>query len=627
MKKDINYALVEDKRPPLYTCMKYWGKKPHNIWREYISNYTSNGLFLDPFCGSAMSAFESFVAGKKTFACDLNPLSSFVIEVVCSDFDEKVFTSQVEKIIATIFDNQTYKKLYRYLGNDYIVHNVKYNEDIPYEISLVDVDGKNKKCMLPSKADMDVIELSKELIINKKYPTEKFRESDSFQNSFREHIGNSFSDLYTRRNLWVLSEIFNLILEVADETLKKQLLYAFIQTVHLSTKMCVPRSKSTNRDFSTSWGRSAYIYSKKQMEMNPLLVFRGCCLEKQSVLKSLLFAKKYFPKKPIIADVNTTKYNPDNNVDIWYGVIDVQKLSSYLPEKSVEFILTDPPYGGLIQYLDLSSIWLSWLGLYDNKYKPKYDLEITVNGKKDCAYFEESFTNALRNINKVLQDDGKLVLIFNNKDTQVWGTFLKAIENAGFRIEKVIHQQNKRSGESNVSDSYGMSASDYYIRCIKTDKKYLQPITKSEVEKILINLTKEIIEKRNEPTPFQILFNGLLAEMSLLNVDISNFNTNIEKFLLRYLDKEFIITQSAINKAGAYWWIKNKEYNKDSKDTLTNKVEKFIIDNLNKKALTSDELLKQLFKNFPNGLTPDIEVVFAILEKNATIKNNYWVVK
>ena len=152
-------------------------------------------------------------------------------------------------------------------------------------------------------------------------------------------------------------------------------------------------------------------------------------------------------------------------------------------------------------------------------------------------------------------------------------------------------------------------------------------MTKNEIENILINLTKEIIEKRNEPTPFQILFNGLLAEMSLLNVDISNFNTNIEKFLLRYLDEEFIITQSAINKAGAYWWIKNKEYNKDSKDTLTNKVEKFIIDKLSKKALTSDDIMKQIFKSFPNGLTPDVEVVFAILEKNATMKNNYWVVK
>lgn len=26
IKKDINYALVEDSRPPLYTAMKYWGK-------------------------------------------------------------------------------------------------------------------------------------------------------------------------------------------------------------------------------------------------------------------------------------------------------------------------------------------------------------------------------------------------------------------------------------------------------------------------------------------------------------------------------------------------------------------------------------------------------------------------
>ena len=32
MTQDINYALVEEKRPPIYTSLKYWGKKPHNIW-------------------------------------------------------------------------------------------------------------------------------------------------------------------------------------------------------------------------------------------------------------------------------------------------------------------------------------------------------------------------------------------------------------------------------------------------------------------------------------------------------------------------------------------------------------------------------------------------------------------
>ena len=62
--KDINYALVEDDRPPIYTAMKYWGKKPHNIWHEYIKNYTpEGGVFLDPFCGSAISIFESLKLG------------------------------------------------------------------------------------------------------------------------------------------------------------------------------------------------------------------------------------------------------------------------------------------------------------------------------------------------------------------------------------------------------------------------------------------------------------------------------------------------------------------------------------------------------------------------------------
>ncbi|MGU9986812.1 MULTISPECIES: hypothetical protein [unclassified Rickettsia] len=40
--KDINHALVEEKRPPIYTALKYWGKKPHNIWAEYIKTAPSS---------------------------------------------------------------------------------------------------------------------------------------------------------------------------------------------------------------------------------------------------------------------------------------------------------------------------------------------------------------------------------------------------------------------------------------------------------------------------------------------------------------------------------------------------------------------------------------------------------
>ena len=63
---DINFSFPEDTRPPIYSAMKYWGKKPHNIWFKYIKTYTPDkGVFLDPFSGSCESIIESIRAGKK----------------------------------------------------------------------------------------------------------------------------------------------------------------------------------------------------------------------------------------------------------------------------------------------------------------------------------------------------------------------------------------------------------------------------------------------------------------------------------------------------------------------------------------------------------------------------------
>ena len=36
---DINYPLVEAKRPQIYRAMKYWGKKPHNRVCSNVTGY------------------------------------------------------------------------------------------------------------------------------------------------------------------------------------------------------------------------------------------------------------------------------------------------------------------------------------------------------------------------------------------------------------------------------------------------------------------------------------------------------------------------------------------------------------------------------------------------------------
>ena len=55
---------------------------------------------------------------------------------------------------------------------------------------------------------------------------------------------------------------------------------------------------------------------------------------------------------------------------------------------SISFIITDPPYGGLVQYMDLSCIWLNWLKHYDSIYTPSIEKEITIKkGIKDVEEY------------------------------------------------------------------------------------------------------------------------------------------------------------------------------------------------------------------------------------------------
>ena len=58
--------MVETTRPPMYKATKYWGKKPHNIWGQFVEAYSAEGdIILDPFAGSAVAAFESVKLKRK----------------------------------------------------------------------------------------------------------------------------------------------------------------------------------------------------------------------------------------------------------------------------------------------------------------------------------------------------------------------------------------------------------------------------------------------------------------------------------------------------------------------------------------------------------------------------------
>ena len=638
--KDINFALVEETRPPIYTAMKYWGKKPHNIWREYIKNYTpESGLYLDPFAGSAISAFEAVKAGRKAVAFDLNPLTSFLIEVFCTNLEKENLLNSVDSIFHEISNDEEYKKYFNTIcrkcgSKKAILQNLKWESKNIYEVGIECSDCKKGKVTRylekPNSEEIKKSDEMESMEIKDWFPGDEFYNSPSFSANFIERIGGKhFHNLWTKRNLFVLSKIFKKILDEKNEEIKKQLLLGFVKSIHLCTKMSVPRRKNANRAFSTSWGRSAYICANRQMEMNSLLVFKGSFLGKQSVVSSLSDVKKYLGKIPKIFYVDdSNKSNKTKNFDIKYGIVDINTINNYIDNESIDFIMTDPPYGGLVQYLDLSTIWLIWLKKYDNRFTPNYESEITVkNNIQDINTYKIKFQNGIKNLFKVLKPEGKIIFTFHNKDIKIWNAFLNAITMSGFKIEKIIHQQNRRTGESNVANPYGTSATDFYIRCIKKSITNLKT-DEEQFEHFIIQKSISLIAQRNEPTPYQILFNGLLAEISSAGFDLEDFDNNIEQILSKYIGDIFVITDES-SRAGKNWWFKNpNEYIQYPDKKLTDRVEDTIISLLRQKVSVSlDEVLGKIFVKYPNGLTPDIKSIDQILKKYANKSGGKWVYK
>ncbi len=638
--KDINFALVEGVRPPIYKAVKYWGKKPHNIWREYIQNYTlEGGSYLDPFAGSAISAFEAVKAGRKAIAFDLNPLTSFLIEAFCSPFEKETFEKEVHQIMTAIQDDKVYQEYFytkcrKCHSPSAVIQNFKWKDHQLYEVGIECFKCcKNKKDRFleqPTKEEIAKSQSMHKIKIKTWYPQDTFYNYPSFSANFINRIGgNSFAHLWTQRNLYVISSIFDKILRVQNVTIQKQLLLGFIKSIHLCTKMCVPRRSKAKRGFSTSWGRSAFICAERQMEMNPLLVFYKSCFGKQSVESSLINIKEYLGKIPKILYVDkSNKSNRSTNFDIKYGVVDINTIIDFIPENSIDFIMTDPPYGGLVQYLDLSTVWLTWLKKIDLRFSPNYESEITIKkGIQDLKIYKVKFQNGIKNLFKILKDDGKIVFTFHNKDIKIWNAFLKAIKLSGFKIEKVIHQQNKRTGESNVANPYGTSASDFYIRCIKKPDITFKT-DQQEFKHYILEETINLIAQRNEPTPYQILFNGLLAEISSRGFDIENFDKNIEQILSTHIGTIFEV-QDHDSKAGKHWWFKDPSQHIRCPDKkLTDRVEDTIIALLRKKvSITLDQALAEIFVKYPNGLIPDIQSVDQILKKFSNKSNGRWIYK
>lgn len=112
-----------------------------------------------------------------------------------------------------------------------------------------------------------------------------------------------------------------------------------------------------------------------------------------------------------------------------------------LPNGSVDFVITDPPYYDNVHYSELSNFFYAWLSklvtspYFENELVPT-EREAVVN--KGQGKGEEDYTNLLsavfRECHRTLKDTGKLIFTFHHTNPRAWWTIFQSIQQSGFRL-------------------------------------------------------------------------------------------------------------------------------------------------------------------------------------------------
>jgi DNA modification methylase len=127
-----------------------------------------------------------------------------------------------------------------------------------------------------------------------------------------------------------------------------------------------------------------------------------------------------------------------------------------LDDKSVDYCVTDPPFGGFVNYCELSFVWESWLGVRSNR---QLEAVIYPAGGKHMTEYRTIMTQAFVEVYRVLKPGRWFTLFFHNSSSAVWALIQEALLDAGFVVADV-------RGQSRGQGSYKQMTSAY---AVKTD--------------------------------------------------------------------------------------------------------------------------------------------------------------
>lgn len=366
--------------PSLLRCSDLVGRINYVVWSD---------VFVCPHCGEELVFYNIALdeeAGKvrDTFSCTR-----------CS--------AQLKK-------QDCERALEMVLGENQTI--VQHAKQVPVLINYI--YGGKKYTKKPDQFDLDLLAKIDSMEIPYWYPKDKLPEGCNTQQPMTSHKFMAVHEFYTKRNLYVLACLNDLIgnspVRIAFQSMNPT----------LSSKLV--RYNMGNRGNGPLNG-TLYVASLTA-EADVIKVFRG---------KVADFAKVY----------NVTKE--------FEGVVCNNASStslSNIPSNSIDYIFTDPPFGANLNYSELSYIWEAWLKVKTDN-RPEAIMN-NVQGK-GLAEYQQLMTDCFREFFRILKPDRWMTVEFHNSKNSVWNSIQEGLQRAGFIIADVRTLDKKQGSFKQVT--------------------------------------------------------------------------------------------------------------------------------------------------------------------------------
>ena len=122
-------------------------------------------------------------------------------------------------------------------------------------------------------------------------------------------------------------------------------------------------------------------------------------------------------------------------LSICSGRLTVRNQSSRLiglPDRSVDYVFTDPPFGDFIPYAEVNQINELWLGEPTDRSE---EVIISKSAGRTVDDYRAMMADVLKETRRVLKDGAKATMVFHASKAAVWEALRAACAEAGFKVE------------------------------------------------------------------------------------------------------------------------------------------------------------------------------------------------